>query len=100
MTDEEGLNHGRRKAVRNFEPSWFPITMVWASCLFYYMSYLTTGDGSAGLLVITFCLNVFLFLLVSLVLLLRYVVRPEMDIHETFRSIAVPCSSANGEEIA
>jgi hypothetical protein len=78
MSDEAGLNHGWRKVVRNLSPSWFTITMGTGivSILLYELPY--NGRWLYWLAVITFCLNLFLYSLISLFSLLRYILWPDM----------------------
>src|SRR5437763_1085061 len=62
MSSDRYLNHGWRKAVRNFTPSWFTVTMGTGivSVLLYELPY--NGRWLYWLSVITFCLNICLFL--------------------------------------
>jgi Voltage-dependent anion channel len=78
MPSDGYLNHGWRKAVRNFTPSWFTVTMGTGivSILLYELPY--NGRWLYWLSVITFCLNICLFLCASLLSLLRYIIWPEM----------------------
>jgi tellurite resistance protein TehA-like permease len=78
MPDDEDLNRGWRKVVRNFAPSWFTVTMGTGivAILLYELPY--NGRWLYWLSVIALCLNICLFLLASLVSLLRYVIWPEM----------------------
>jgi tellurite resistance protein TehA-like permease len=72
------LDHGWRKAVRNFTPSWFTVMVGTGivSILLYELPY--NGKWLYWLSVITFCLNICLFLCALLVSLLRYTLWPEM----------------------
>jgi Voltage-dependent anion channel len=78
MSSDGYLDRGWRRAVRNFTPSWFTVTMGTGivSILLYELPY--NGKWLYWLSVITFCLNICLFLCASLVSLLRYIVWPEM----------------------
>ena len=78
MSDDNDFDHGWRKVARNFTPSWFKVTMGTGivSILLYELPY--NGKWLYWLSVITFCLNIFLFLLASFISLLRYIMWPEM----------------------
>jgi tellurite resistance protein TehA-like permease len=78
MSAEEDPNHGWRKVARNSSPAWSTVTMGTGivSILLYELPY--NGRWLCWLSVITFCLNILLFLLASLASVLRYVIWPEM----------------------
>ena len=64
--------HGWRKIVLNFTPSWFAATMGTgiASILLYKLPY--NGDWLYWLSIIVFCFNIILFLMFSVISILRY----------------------------
>jgi tellurite resistance protein TehA-like permease len=74
MSSDGYLDHGWRKAVGNFTPSWFTVTMGTGivSILLYELPY--SGKWLYWLSVITFYPNICLFLSASPVSLLRYIV--------------------------
>ena len=77
MSKDEDLRHGWRKVVHNFTPSWFTVTMGTGivAVLLYELPY--NGRWLYWLSVTTFCLNIVLFSLASLVSILRYIIWPE-----------------------
>lgn len=99
MPVQEDLNQGWHKVVRHFSPSWFTVTMGTGivSILLYELPY--NGRGLYWLSVVTFCWNIFLFFLASLVSLLRHVFWPEMWtlMMRQSKPIVVSCCSTNGE---
>lgn len=72
------LARGWRRIVRNFTPSWFAVTMGTGivSILLHNLPY--NGRWLQYLSYVVFCLNVFLFVLFTLLSLLRYTLYPSI----------------------
>lgn len=70
--------HGFRRIIRNFTPSWFIITMSTGviSILLHQLPY--NGSGLQIISVVFFVLNLILFLLFTLISCLRYILYPQI----------------------
>ncbi|KIW04163.1 uncharacterized protein PV09_04970 [Verruconis gallopava] len=76
LAELEKTRHGWRRIVTNFTPAWFSVTMGTgiASILLYGLPY--NGDWLYWLSVIIFALNVFLFVLFTVISIIRYTLYP------------------------
>ncbi|EPE09986.1 c4-dicarboxylate transporter malic acid transport [Ophiostoma piceae UAMH 11346] len=71
-------NHGWRRVVRNFTPSWFSVCMGTGvvSILLHNLPY--NAEWVRYISIVVFCLNILLFIAFSAITLTRYIAYPEI----------------------